>query len=209
MDDPENEQSPGTFHPVHERSGDAWFPGNESSSLLVAIQHTWEDIERLIVLRKQVADDYDGKLLLKYMAIELLSLTQMMDRLRTQVMTAEVYPTDQEPLYRGISSSEHAEAKEHWTKYSDAKNAALRDLTAVRNKLAAHRDISDWQLVMTLWDKLDTGLIEGLLKVIPPAFNHAKDLNIFEWSRRPEPGVIEVLGGPVGSSLFDKEGTDS
>ncbi len=32
---------------------------------------------------------------------------------------------------------------------------------------------------------------------IPPALNHAKDLNIYEWNREPKPGVIEFLGCPI------------
>lgn len=204
----EEQQATRTFHPVHERSRDAWFPGDEDTSLLITIQHTWEDIERLGRLRSQIRD-YDRKLLLKYVIIEIRSLIQAMDRLHSKVMSAKIYEFGLQPVYRGISSTERAAAREHWSKYSNAKKAVEHDLIAVRNRLGAHRDVSDWQLVMALWDKLGIKLISTLLDAIPPAFNHAKDLDIFEWTREPEPGVIEIIGGPVGAWLFDEEMSSS
>ncbi len=200
----QNDEGTPVFHPVHQRRPDAWFPGDESASLLIAIEHTWEDIKRLADLRKAAEDAYDRRLLFKYVIIEVRSLTQMMDRLRTKVMTAQVYVASEQPPYRGISDQEAAAAREYWKKYSEAQKETERDLIAVRNKLAAHRDVSDWQVVMALWDKLDSTLIVRLLEAIPPAFNHAKELNIFEWNRQPEPGVIEILGGPVGPWLFEE-----
>jgi hypothetical protein len=141
-----DDQGAPVFHPVHERRPDAWFPGNESASLLIAIEHAWEDIKRLADLRKAAEDAYDRRLLLKYVIIEVRSLTQMMDRLRAKVMTAEVYVASEQPLYRGISDHQAAEAREYWRRYSEAQKAAERDLIAVRNKLAAHRDVLDWQV---------------------------------------------------------------
>jgi hypothetical protein len=136
--------------------------------------------------------------------IEVRSLIDLMDRLRAKVMSVDTYEPGQKPLYRGISSEERAAACEHWSKYSDARKA-VEDIIAVRNKIGAHRDVSEWQVVMSLWDKLDAKLISKLLDTIPAAFNQAKDLNIFEWSREPEPGVLEIIGGPVGPWLFEDE----
>lgn len=102
-----------TFHPIHERSQDAWFPGNESASLLIAIQHAWGDIERLSKLKKQTSDPYDKKLLLKYIVIEVRSLIVLMNRLQAKVMSADTYESNQKPLYRGISSKELSIAHEY------------------------------------------------------------------------------------------------
>jgi hypothetical protein len=201
-----NEQSVmRVFHPVHERSRTAWFPGDEGTSILVAVPHVWEDIERLGRLKGQAQDPYDRKLLLKYVIIEVRSLIELMNALHAKVMSADTYDVSQEPLYRGTSSAERATAREYWSKYSNAKKAVENDIIAVRNKIAAHRDFSEWQVVMALWDKLDGKLISTLLETVPAAFNHAKGLNIFEWNREPEPGVIEILGGPVGPWLFEEE----
>lgn len=38
-------KQPKTFHPIHERNQDAWFPGNEAASLLIQIRHIFDDIE--------------------------------------------------------------------------------------------------------------------------------------------------------------------
>jgi len=103
------------FHPIWERDQEAWFPGDEGASLLIAGQHTWEDIERLVSLRTQSKDDYDRKLLLKYMVVEVRSLIQVMDALHSKVMSADTYETGQAPLYRGISSQERSAAHPLWT----------------------------------------------------------------------------------------------
>lgn len=197
------------FHPVHERSHTVWFPGDESTSILIAVLHVWEDIERLSKLRAQAQDPYDRKLLLKYVIIEVRSLIKLMDALHAKVMSATIYDEGQEPLYRGMSSKERAAARELWGRYSSAKKTVENDIIAVRNKIAAHRELSDWQVVMALWDKLDGKLISALLSTIPAAFNHTKDLNIFEWNRQPEPGVIEILGGSVGPWLFEEGKTSA
>lgn len=201
----QNRKATSTFHPIWERDQEVWFPGDEGASLLIAGQHTWEDIERLLALRSRSKDDYDRKLLLKYVVVELRSLIQVMDALHSKVMSADTYETGQTPLYRGISSQERSAAHSLWAEYSKAKKAVEDDLIALRNRIGAHRDVSDWHLVMSLWDKLDAALISKLLKAIPPAFNHAKDLNIYEWNRTPESGVIEILGGPVGPWIFDED----
>jgi len=207
MSDSENQngKEASTFHPIWARDQEAWFPGDEAASFLIAGQHTWEDIERLLALRGQNKDEYDRKLLLKYVVIELRSLIQIMDALHAKVMSADVYETGQTPLYRGISSEERSTARSLWTEYSKAKKAVEDDLITMRNKIGAHRDVSDWQLVMSLWDKLDVALISNLLKSIPPTFNYAKELNIYEWSRSFDSGVIEILGGPVGPWIFEED----
>lgn len=56
---------------------------------------------------------------------------------------------------------------------------------------------------MKLWDMLDSQLIANLLNTIPNAFNHAKDLNIYEWNRVPESSSIEFIGAPIETWLFE------
>ncbi len=44
------------FHPVWQRDPTAWFPGDEKTSALIAGQHIWDDILRLIKMRDQSKD---------------------------------------------------------------------------------------------------------------------------------------------------------
>lgn len=190
------------FDPLQRQIEEVWFPGDEPTSLLVSGQHIWEDILRMLGLRKRCKDDYERKLLLKYVVLETVSMLAVMDGLQRAVMTAEVYTPPEPPLYRGISDEEKAEALELWTAYSNAKKAVGSELTQIRNKVAAHRDVSNWRLAMDLWDKVDPSLVEALLFAIPPAFNHSKELNIFEWNIRHDDGTITILGGPVVPGVF-------
>jgi len=195
------------FHPVWQRDPAAWFPGDEKTSALIAGEHIWDDILRLSKIRAQCRDQYNRKLMLKYICIELRSLIEVMDKLQSAVMSAEVYEVSTKPLWRGITTEERDVAKQLWKNYSTAKKQVENDLINIRNRIAAHRDFSynskkiegaiGWNLAMLLWDRLEIGLFEGLMSSIPPAFNHAKDLNIYEWNRAPEDGVLEILGGPV------------
>ena len=190
------------FHPVHRREEGAWFPGNEDTSLLVHIGHVWEDIERLIELRKECTNEYDKRLLLKYVFVEARSLFQAMDRLQGLVMRSETYPDGHPRPYRGLSSSERQKAKELWSRYTKAKSRVEQDIIRVRNHIGAHRSTSDWQLVMQLWDQLDPKMLREFLATVPAAYNYSKDLNIFEWNRTHEDGSIEVLAGPIDPSQF-------
>jgi hypothetical protein len=195
------------FHPVWQRDPTAWFPSDEKTSALVAGEHIWDDICRLLQIRSQLKDKYDSKLLLKYICVELRSLIEVMDKLQSAVMSAESYESGEKPLYRGISTEDRDTAKHLWKNYSTAKKQVENDLINIRNKIAAHRDSSydskliegttGWNLVMLLWDRLELKLFKDLLAAIPPAFNHAKNLNIYEWNRKAKPGVIEFLGGSI------------
>jgi hypothetical protein len=207
MEDDLNIQIP-VFHPVWQREPSAWFPGDEKTSALIAGEHIWDDILRLIKIRDHRKDEYDRKLLLKYICIELRSLVEIMDKLQSAVMSAEVYEVGTKPLWRGISNEEKEIAIQLWKNYSIAKKQVESDLINIRNWIAAHRKFSynynkmiegetGWNLVMLLWDRLEVKLFEGLMLSIPPAFNHAKDLKIYEWNRIPEDGIIQILGGPL------------
>lgn len=208
MDTPFESEGTPSFHPVWERSEQAWFPGDDGASLLVAAEHTWSDIQTLLKMRSQRADDYERKLLFKYVVIELRSMIVLMDALRTKVMAAGVYERHEEPLYRGISREEREAASRLWRTYSKAKGEIQNDLIAFRNRIGAHRDSTDWQLWKRLWDEVSPEKLRALFNSIPPAFNHAKDLNIYEWNRRTEDGAIEILAGPVGPWLFESNESD-
>lgn len=139
-------------------------------------------------------------------------MIEVMDKLQSSVMSSEVYEVGTKPLWRGISTEDRDIAKQLWKNYSTAKKQVEHDLINIRNKIAAHRDFSydskkiegvaGWNLVMLLWDRLEIELFKDLMSSIPPAFNHAKDLNIYEWNRTPEDGVMEFLGGSLSKWDF-------
>ncbi|MBL8517576.1 MAG: hypothetical protein SF172_04450 [Burkholderiales bacterium] len=186
-----------TFDPLQSQIDGVWFPGNDPASLLVSGRHLLKDISTLLALRDRCNDDYERKLLLKHVMVELVSMMAAMDGLQQAVMTAEVYEPPVPPLYRGISIQEKTKARHLWTAYSDAKKAVGDDLRVIRGKVCAHDDVSNWPQWIELWGKVDPSLIAGLLEAIPPAFWHASELNICEWSVSNGDGRKRVLGGPI------------
>ena len=77
--------SPPMFHPVSERSRDAWFPDNLAAIVASRISHTWEDILCLVELRQKVKKDYKKKLLFKYIVIELTSILKELKTLQGEI----------------------------------------------------------------------------------------------------------------------------
>jgi hypothetical protein len=184
------------FHPVHQRDPCAWYPGNETASLLLQSQHVWEDILHLAGLIQATSDDYRKKLMLKYVFVELRSFLQVFDRLQSKVMQAIVFdPLDRENRpHRGITHEEFDQARNLYKPYAAAKTATERDIIQIRNNIGAHRGNLNWQEVMHFWDEISPETIRLLLDTIPPVFAHIKELNIYEWNRSPRDGTIEILG---------------
>ncbi|WP_343583415.1 hypothetical protein [Herbaspirillum sp.] len=199
--------APGVFHPVQKRDSRAWFPGNETASLLLQCQYVWDDIGHLSEMYRQLNNDYQKKLILKYVFIELRSFLEVFDRLQTKVMQATVFnPADRlNRPYRGITHKESQLAKALYKTYANAKAITERAIIQVRNNIGAHRGNLNWQEVMTFWDTVSVVTIQPLLDAIPPVFEHIKELNIYEWHRAPTEGTIEILGTVLYPEDFEPD----
>lgn len=198
---------PGTFHPIYQRSPSAWFPGNEAASLLLQSQFIWDDIVALSNIQHDSNGQYQRKLILKYLIVELRSLLEVFDRLQALVMRATVFDPeerDQRP-YRGITMAEHRLARALYKEYAQAKSGVEKDVVDIRNAIGAHRGNIDWPVVMRFWDALSLSALQPLLDVIPRVFAHVKELNIYEWSRAPNEGVIEIIGAAIYSGDIEFE----
>lgn len=185
------------FHPVHQRSERAWFPGNEAASLVVQCKHIWEDISALAAMHREIQDRYRSKLLLKCLFVELRSLLEVFDRLQALVMKAIVFDPAKERPWRGIMIDERQRANLLYKQYSSAKASTERMILDVRNNIGAHRGNINWSEVMAFWDAVTIDALAPLLEVIPKVFEHVKDLNIYEWNRLPKEGVVEILGSQI------------
>lgn len=196
-------KGPATFHPVHERGEDSWFPGNEAAALVVQIGHIWEDLLELIDLRQSTSDGYKRKLLLKYAVIEVRSLIEVFDRLQAIVMKAGTFDPRERHGWREITVEEREEAKELLKGYSESKKSVANRIIGIRNMIGAHRGSLDWQQTMAFWDSISPALIQPVLDSIPPAFNFIKELDLFEWNRTPSEGGLEVIGSMLRPEYFE------
>jgi hypothetical protein len=192
-------KNPPTFHPAHERSESAWFPGNEAASLLLQCRYIWDDIESLAEIRGNIKDAHTRKLLVKYLIIEIRSLIEVLDRLQAHVMKADVFNPETESAYRGLTYAEHAKAKELFKAYSRAKQETERLIIEVRDNIGAHRGNINWQQVMKFWDQVSIETVSPVLKVVPDVFETIKEFNIYEWNRYLPDGAIEFVGSRIYS----------
>jgi hypothetical protein len=67
-------------------------------------------------------------------------------------------------------------------------------VSEIRHKIGAHRDLLVWERVSQLWDSLEPQRFYDLLNTIPPIYDFAKELDLYEWARKTDTGAIEIFG---------------
>jgi hypothetical protein len=192
-----------TFHPVHERNGDAWFPGNEAASLLVQIGHIWEDIAEIHKLYLSQKGSYVEKLLLKYIVIEVRSLVQVFDRLQAIVLKAPVFDPKERQGWREITAAEQDKAKALLKIYTKAKAETNQKIISIRNEIGAHRGNLNWNDVMKFWDALTPDVVRPILDSVPAAYAYIKELDLYEWNRVHPNGVHEFISAQLRPEYFE------
>lgn len=186
------ENAPPIFHPIHERDKGAWFPSNEAGSIASIISHTWEDILCLFKIRKNTKTNYEKKLMFKYIVVELRSVIEQLEKIQGIIFTL-IKGESKDKIPSGyISEAEAEEIKALFKKYHEIKKDVEKDIIEIRNKIGAHRGSQQWTNIMELWDKLEPKTFEPLFVIIPELFDVITKLDIYDWTRIPEDGSIEI-----------------
>jgi len=184
--------APPMFHPVHDRSEGAWFPSNEAASLVVLISHAWEDLGYVLNIRHRAKKEYEKRLLFKYALIELRSIVEQLEKLQAIIFQVTSNTPAEGNLHGYISKEEEDILRSLFKKYNSAKKRVEDDLISIRNKIGAHRGTHPWDEIMNLWDKLEPQSFITLVSEIPRLFEYLRKLDIYDWTRIPEEGVIEI-----------------
>ena len=187
-----NKNAPPMFHPIHERDEGAWFPGNEAASVASIISHTWEDIQCLFEIRKKCNNNYENKLLFKYIVIELRSIIKQLENLQSIIFKLISSIQDKDSTHGYISKDEASNIKSLFKEYHDVKKLFDKDVIEIRNNIGAHRGDEPWNYIMDLWDKLEPETFKPLFIVIPKLFDSIVKLDIYDWTRTPKKGSIEI-----------------
>lgn len=186
------ENAPPMFHPIYERNKGAWFPSNEAGSIASIISHTWEDILCLFNIRNKIKTDYERRLIFKYIIVELCSMIEQLEKLQGIIFTL-IKGEPKDKLPNGIiMESEAEEVKVLFRKYHTIKKEVEKDVVKIRNNIGAHRGNQPWINIMEQWDKLEPETFKPLLVVIPELFEVLIKLDIYDWTRIPEDGSIEI-----------------
>lgn len=184
--------SPLMFHPVHERSDNAWFPSNDAAQILMTISNAWEDILCISKIRNNAKTDYEKKLLFKYTLIELRSIIQQIEKLNAIIFRIIANKGNDSELHGYISEEEEKILKTHFKNYHTSKNKVDKDIIEIRKKIGAHRDPEEYWNICNLWDKLEPELFRPILLEIPLLFENIRKLDIYDWTKIPEAGTIEI-----------------
>jgi hypothetical protein len=188
----EAKNAPPMFHLVHERDEGAWFPSNDAASIASIISHAWEDIQCLFEIRRKSNNDYENRLLFKYIVIELRSVIEQLEKLQSIIFhLIKGSPKDKMPDGY-ISEEEAEEIKALFKEYHSVKKVLEKDIINIRNSIGAHRGNHPWTNIMELWDKLEPEIFKPLFSLIPPLFDCIVKLDIYNWSRIPKDGAIEI-----------------
>jgi len=67
-----------------------------------------------------------------------------------------------------------------------------KDIIDIRNIIGAHRGNHLWVDIMEFWDKLEPETFRPLFNTIPELFEALIKLDIYDWTRIPEEGSIEI-----------------
>ena len=189
---------PSAFHPVNNREDmTAWFPANEAASLVIQLDYIWDDISYLEQIYKKTSDDYEKKLMIKYITVEIRSYVQLLDKLQAIVMKAPVFNPSKKQGYRELTHDERSEAIKLFGSYSDAKKLTSEKIRKIRNNIGAHRSNINWEEVMSFWDELKPDVVNPLLRTMPKVFNYIKDLDLYEWTRITEKGNKSIIGTAI------------
>jgi hypothetical protein len=178
------------FHPVHSRDQDAWYPSNEAATTASLISNTWEDILCLETLRGKVKDDYTNRLLFKYMLVELKSFFDRMDQL--QPIVFKYLTSGSTSSIEDVATGNAGKIRDLYKQYHSLRGALEKELSEVRNEIGAHRSFLQLSEVTKLWDKLNPEKYLNLFKIVPELFDYLVKLDIYDWTRIPDPGVIEI-----------------
>ena len=163
------------YDPFNERGPTFYHPGNDAAMHLIVIQLIYRDIGTLLKMRQESKDNYKGKLLLKYVIIEVLSIDKHTTRLANMIISGKTGYT--------VESNELTKAKDLYKQYKNARKENLNSLKVIRDKLAAHRESLDLLTIANLWDSIDIKPIRQMLEAIPPLFNFLKGLKVYCWAK--------------------------
>ncbi len=184
------------FDPYLNRGEGYYHPGNDEALRLLHVQHAYRDIAILLNIARRLRNDHERALLGKFVIVELFSLDSHATRLSSMVLSGrtefEVLEEKIEPL------------KLLYESYRAAWRPHRRNLEAVRNKMAAHRDPLTMTQIAELWDSVDMSCIIGILREVPPLHDYLKNLNIYKWTKAEmtEQGEIRAYIQPFDSATL-------
>ncbi len=168
------------FDPFKLQGEDFYRPGNEPAACLMQIQYIYEDIAKLFEILARLQEEYERKLLSKYIIMELISMDRFIQRLADLIISGHLdFPAEPEEVER---------VKQLYKAYKRARKQHWKGFGKVRDKIAAHRDPLDLITIAKIWDSIDLRDILSILKSVPPFFNYVKGLNVFTWVKSEKTG---------------------
>ena len=180
----------GIYDPFRTQTEDDWYPANDLARNLLLLRLRWEDITALAAIRSRTQDTDERKLLTKYLALEIFALHDIVKRVQSLVFQPD-------------ADMAHPEVLPRLRKTMRAYNREFREFsglfTKVRNQLVAHsKDLQPTE-IKELWDRLEPGALEPILRVMPTVFECLRDVGLDVWSKSGTRGTIR-LAFPLGFS---------
>lgn len=121
------------------------------------------------------------------MTIELRSIIEQLEKLQGIIFTSVRGNLEKSIRIGQITNQEAEEIRSLFKKYHSIKKTVENDIIKIRNGIGAHRGNQPME-----WDKLGPEAFRPLFEVVPELFERIISLDIYDWTRIPEEGVIEI-----------------
>jgi hypothetical protein len=179
------------FDPFRDRGDDYYHPGNEAATQLVQVGLIYRDIAKLFEMLNRLDDEYERKLLSKFVVVEWLSLDEHVNKLVGVILSGR---TRYSP-----TREESEEVKRRYGEYTRSRKPHERALRETRNQVAAHRDPLSLEAIALIWDSLDAGHVLAIVRTVPALFECLKGLNVYCWtkSEQTERGKVIAFVRPL------------
>lgn len=173
------------FDPFGDRGADHFYPANDAAKRLIQVSLTHRDIIVLFNLLNRVQNEYEEKLLTKFIVVEFLSLDDHLTALVGLALSGKTdYP---------LSAKDAAELKALNAHYTALRKPAEPTFRKIRNNLAAHRDLESLHGSARLWDDINPGAVYRILEPVVPLFDCLKGLNVYCWTKSEDTANGKVI----------------
>ena len=174
-----------TFDPFRNPGAGLYHPSNDAAQRLMRIQYAYQDIAALSTIAGRCQDEFERRLLLKYVVTEWVSLDKELCTFVQCVMKGAIdYP---------LSTAERASILDAYVGYRAARRQHHRHLKFIRDKIGAHRAPMDAFEISVIWDSLAPSEIRAVLKPVPALFDVLKGLAVYRWTLQQTTDQGEVI----------------
>lgn len=187
------------YTPVYAEGAHNWYPQNRAAQLLSHLNHVVSDIQKLNELRLRVleSDPILGRLLFKYILVEYISLiVPLRELIGVAFKTPKLIKGAPAPRYY-ITKVDWEDLKRLYQHFNRGHSECEKELTAIRNRIGAHRPLENLSATVDLWEKIVPSQYVPVIDSALALIDRLGELEIFSWSRWHGDNIYSIISGRI------------